>query len=104
MSACYKFKFHSAPLIFQTSMHAHVSVCDSKFARFMQTAVTRVQTIPLCQEDQAYLYSAANSRDLLTQFTNSPLRAKLTGQYSPNSPSLDLNSLGVMHRLATDAA
>ena len=32
-------KSHSAPLVLQTSTHAHVSVCDSNFARFTQTAV-----------------------------------------------------------------
>ena len=37
MCACSK--SHSVPLIFQTSMHAHVSVCDSNLARFAQTSV-----------------------------------------------------------------
>ena len=52
-----------------------------------------------------YLYSAAYLRVLKEeQSTSSPFNARLTGQYSLNSPRDNLKSDGVIHKPAIDAA
>ena len=52
-----------------------------------------------------YLYSAAYCRLFVNeQSTSCSCSARLTGQYSQNSPRRDLKSEGVIHRPPRDAA